>query len=69
MNISKYDIDSLIECFERHSLEADKNTKEWKDQYDKLSPEEQKERAYLNQDFNFPRALLAICREIQDLKG
>ena len=66
---SKYDLASLIKTFEEHARQSDLNSLKWKKEWDKLSAEEQKERAYLNCDFSISRALLHICREIESLKG
>lgn len=57
----KYDINSLIEIFKRHSLKFEKDQKELKKKY----PEREK---FEDEDFSITYALLSICIEIKKLK-
>jgi hypothetical protein len=56
-----YDIDSLIQRFESHAIEAERQAKE----RDEKFPDREK---FFDDGFSLPRALMSICQEIRSLK-
>lgn len=57
---NKYDIDSLIETFEIHSKEVEKNI----ENHNRFKPDSD----WIYDDFNISKAFLEICKEIKVLK-
>lgn len=63
----KYDIDTLIEIFSEHAIEAKKNKEKDLKDYKKNYPGEPIP-AHMVDDFCITEALSCMCQEIADLK-
>ncbi len=61
---NKYDVDSLIQTFERHSKAGEEN----RIRDLKREKESGEKWEWLKDDFSISKALLAICKEIKALK-
>lgn len=59
---NKYNLDRLIETFERHAVEFDQKENEL------LNKWTSSERSKPTDVFNISKALLEICKEIKELK-
>ena len=64
---NKYDIDSLIETFEIHSIKAKAMQEELIKQYKEINDGPLP--AHLRDDFQLTKALKSMCEEIKKLKS
>jgi len=61
-----YDLEQMINTFKEHAKESVKMHEQFKQDWIKSNPGE-KMPNHIEDDFNFPGALLAICQEIDKL--
>lgn len=64
----KYSIEELAETFAQHSTGVHQDRLKWTTDFQENYPGEDLP-DYMKDDFNFPKALEAICLEIIRLKG